>query len=128
MLFMELFISFAFGQKREKSYYEKALAKIEAEDYEGAIADLDKAIEADSSDFDAFFKRGYVKALLLNHADALPDFTRAIQLHPDEPQYYSERGIAKLHLQDNTGACEDLKKAASMGFEPAKELAYEYCP
>ncbi|HXH19756.1 MAG TPA: tetratricopeptide repeat protein [Chitinophagales bacterium] len=114
-------------KKAEKSYYEKALSEIESENYEGAIADLNKAIAADSLHDAAYFKRGFVKAMLLDHQGALDDFNRAIKINPDDAQYYSERGVAKMHLKDREGACADWKKASSMGFQPAEELAYEYC-
>ena len=119
----------AFAQKKsDKGSYEKALKKIEFENYEGALADLDDAVKFDSLNSNAYFKRGFVEAMLLKHEEALSDFDRAISLNPGEAQYYSERGVAKLNLNDREGACEDWKKAASMGFAPATELAYEYCP
>jgi tetratricopeptide (TPR) repeat protein len=118
----------AFAQKKQKDSYDQALKKIEFEDYEGALEDLDKAVESDSLNAVVFYKRGYVNAMLLKHQEALTDFDRAIQLSPGEAEYYSERGVAKLNLDDKSGACQDWKKAASMGSEVARELAYEYCP
>jgi len=118
----------ASAQKREKGAYEQALKKIEFEDYEGALEDLNNAIDSDSLNDAAFYRRGFVNAMLLNHQEALSDFDSAIKLNPNEAEYYSERGVAKLNLDDKDGACVDWKKAASMGNEVAKELAYEYCP
>ncbi len=118
----------ALAQKKEKSAYERALKKIEFEDYEGALEDLGNAIESDSLDDEAFYRRGFVNAMLLKHQEALSDFDKAIKLNPKEPDYYSERGVAKLNLDNRKGACDDWKKAASMGSEVAKELADEYCP
>lgn len=127
--FMLLLTFSAFSQKKaEKSWYEKALMKIENENYQGALADLDKAIEAEPGNADAFFKRGFIKAQQLDHRGALQDFNKAIELNPRQAAYYAERGVARLNLNDRDGACDDLKKAAGMGEQSAKELAYEYCP
>lgn len=129
VFFISLLTSFAFGQKKsEKGYYEQALRKMEMENFEGALADLDNAIRADSTHADAFFQRGFINALLLHHQKALADFDKAILLNPSRAQYYSERGIARLNLNDKEGGCADLKKAASMGDEAAKEMAHENCP
>lgn len=130
LLFLWIFLlTFsAFAQKKEKSAYEQALKKIEFEDYEGALEDLDHAIQTDSLNDGAFYRRGFVNAMLLKHKEALSDFDRAIELNPKEPDYYSERGVAKLNLDNKEGACGDWKKAASLGSEVAKELSDEYCP
>ena len=127
VMFLLTFCAYA-QKKAEKSPYDKALTKIENENFEGAIADLNKAIETDPLHHAAYYKRGLVKALMLDHEGALADFDHAIEINPRESQYFSERGIARMNLGDREGACAGWKRASSMGSEPAKELAYEYCP
>lgn len=106
---------------------DKALQKIERENYEGALADLTSHLETDSLNAFAYYKRGFAHAMLMRHQNALDDFNRAISLQPGNAQFYSERGIAKLNLKDKDGACLDWEKAGEMKFEPARDLFNEYC-
>jgi len=116
-----------FSQKTSTPY-DKALQKIEQENYEGAITDLNRIIQADSSNATAIFKRGYCYALLRDHKAALIDFNRAIFMNAGEGEWFSERGIAKLNLRDMEGACQDWKTASKMGFSAVNDLIDEYCP
>lgn len=128
-VFVFLFAQFcAFSQSSSKTAMDKALQKIEMENYTGAINDLNKVIQTDSLNATAFFKRGYCHAMLQEHKDALIDFNRAIFMNANEGEWYSERGIAKMNLRDMEGSCKDWKIASKMGFTPANDLIDEYCP
>lgn len=124
LLFLLLQVS-AFSQK---SGYDKAMMKLEMENYDGALADLDKVIEADPSNAEAFFKRGYCHAMLQDHKAALVDFDRAISMKGDNGEWFLERGIAKLNLRDFEGACNDWKMSEQLGLDAAKDYVSEYCP
>lgn len=108
--------------------YDKALQKIELEDYQGAISILSKMLESDSTQAEIFFKRGFCYAMQRDHKEALIDFNRAIFMNANESNWFSERGIAKLNLRDFDGACKDWKIAAKMGSTAANDLISEYCP
>lgn len=128
LLFMLLQFA-AYSQKGgERTAMDKALQKIELENYAGAIADLNKIIQADSMNAEAIFKRGYCHAMERDHKAALIDFNRAIFMNANESNWFSERGIAKMNLRDMEGACKDWKIAAKMGSPGAEDLISEYCP
>lgn len=127
-LFLLILLFLQFTAFAQTTPYEKALQKIELEDYNGAITILTKVIATDSTNAEAFFKRGFCHALLQEHKEALIDFNRAIFMNANESNWYSERGIAKLNLRDFDGACKDWKTAAKMGSTAANDLISEYCP
>jgi len=128
LLFFLFFQLSTFAQKKSgRTDFEKALAKIENENYEGAIADLSKIIESDSLNAEAWFKRGFARAMLMDKEGALDDFNKAISLNSTDPEYFTERGIARKNAGDTDGACEDWNIAAGMDFAPAKELFNDYC-
>jgi len=68
-------------------------------DYQGALADYNKAIQIDPKDAAAYYNRGNVNLVL-----------------KDAAAYYN-RGNVNLVLGDQQGACADYKKAASLGLE-----------
>src|SRR5688572_9655885 len=120
-----LFFGLQFTAFSQKNAYDKALQKIELENYAGAIADLDKIIQTDSMNAEAIFKRGYCHAMERDHKAALIDFNRAIFMNANESNWFSERGIAKMNLRDMEGACRDWKIAAKMGSPGATDLLDE---
>lgn len=124
-----LFFVFAqFTVFSQKTLYDKALQKIELENYSGAIVDLNKLIQNDSANAEAVFKRGFCYAMQQDHKQALIDFNRAIFMDATHSNWFSERGIAKLNLRDMEGACKDWKIAAQLGSPAAGDLISEYCP
>ncbi|MEZ6062123.1 MAG: tetratricopeptide repeat protein [Planctomycetaceae bacterium] len=80
-----------------------------------AMADLDKAIQDDPENADAWYARGFAR---LSHSDAiLPaigDFTRAIELKPNFARAYLMRGRAYESLGDNGKARIDREKALEL--------------
>lgn len=62
----------------------KATAYIKQENYEKALADLDKAIECNSKYPQAFHKRGEVNIKLKNFDDAIRDMQQAQELDPSK--------------------------------------------
>ena len=56
-------------------------AKYFLKDFEGAIEDLSKAIELNSSSEKPFYNRGVVKTTLEDHLGAIEDYSKAIELN-----------------------------------------------
>jgi len=85
------------------TYNNRGLAKGKLGDFEGAIADCDKAIELNPKSASAYNNRSINKASLGDFEGAVVDCDKAIELNP-KPAYYTVRGIAKLYLRDLEGA------------------------
>ncbi|MDE2787811.1 MAG: tetratricopeptide repeat protein [Chloroflexota bacterium] len=93
-------------------------AKIDAGDYDGAIADYERAIEVDReiatarlnkrSIARAYAGRGDVRTNKGDYSGAVADFDEAIALSPGEAYLYNNRGIAKDAQGDYEGALADF--------------------
>ena len=62
------------------AYSNRGLARYESGDYEGAIADFNKAIELNPEFALTYNKRGIVKCELEDYEGAISDFNQAIEL------------------------------------------------
>jgi tetratricopeptide (TPR) repeat protein len=116
---LTLLISFSsFGQTAE-DYFNSAIDKDAANDFNGAIVDYTKAIELlpelDINVATAYNNRGLSKADLKDYNGAIADYTKALELNPNYTIAYRNRGISKESLGDLNGACTDWKKAAELG-------------
>ena len=99
-------------------------------DYQGAIADYDKAIEIDPQFEDAYYWRASAKTKLGDHQGAIADWTKVIELIPKSGLSglsYRNRGVDKAWIEDHEGACVDWKEAAFLGDEDAAGRVKDFC-
>jgi tetratricopeptide (TPR) repeat protein len=94
--------------------YARGAAKAWLDDYKGAIADYNQAIQLKPKYPDAYYYRGAAKAWLEDYKGAIADYNQAIQLKPEYPDAYVGRGAAKARLDDYKGAIADYRKAAEL--------------
>lgn len=113
------------------AYLNRGVTKVELEDYVGALADLNKAIEIKSqNDYSyvvALVNRGDVKMHLNDYQGAISDYNKYLKIYPDGGDILYKRAIAKLKIGLNDSACLDLRKAGDMGIEGTYELIKKYC-
>lgn len=83
-------------------------------DLQGALADLNRAIELQADDRLLY----YCRALLFKHLDdaesARSDLDRTIELDPGYPEGWQSRGALRRDLRDYEGAATDLSKAIAL--------------
>lgn len=109
----------------EKGYFEDAQAKIENEDYAGAIMLLDQAIAENDEHADAFVARATCKMRLNNFEAALSDYNKGISLVKGGavlPEVYFNRGEVLQALEKFDSAMMDFTMAMSL--KPDFALAY----
>jgi tetratricopeptide (TPR) repeat protein len=80
-------------------------------DYDSAIAEADRAIRLDPTDYDAFLNRGYARSLKHEVDKAIDDYTEAIRLNPKSANAYLERGMARAENQKYAQAVSDYSQA-----------------
>lgn len=97
-----------------KGYFERGLAKYRLKDYTGALDDMNKAIELDSSYGQAYLYRGRCKKALKDKSGAVADFQKSLELNPDSANYYLRSGWTKVLIKDFNGALADFDKAISL--------------
>jgi len=100
-----------------------AQAKAAKQDYPGAQADLDQAIQILPTDFGLFDQRGEVKVARGDFDGAIADFSSALYQNPGSAQAYGERGIAEHDKGDLSASLADLTKA--LQFKP-EAAGFEY--
>jgi len=72
---------------------------MEYREFEGAVMDLDMAIELDPLNADAYYARGRLKFLTLKDKnEALRDIDVSIRINPDEPSYFVRRAEYKAYM------------------------------
>ena len=77
-------------------FLKRGYAKFQRDDYEGAITDLDKALEVNPQSYIAYTLRGAIKSQLKDYDSAILDYTKAIELNPNDSDIYYFRGQAKI--------------------------------
>lgn len=91
----------------------KADRKINADDIDGAIEVLDKAIEKKKDLFEAYRKRSSIRELYKNDIDgAIADLDKALEIKPDDLHtYISRASLKKKYKKDFAGALKDYETA-----------------
>jgi tetratricopeptide (TPR) repeat protein len=100
----------------------EARACAEARDWDGALAALDRAIEAHPTDAAAWVERARVRAHQGDVAGARSDAARAVEVAPRSAMVWSQRGLTRALAGDFAGAIEDHSKAIEL--DPLYALAY----
>lgn len=111
----------SFCQTDSDEIGDRGLKKFFKEDYRGAIADFNIAIETytKSSNISnlvsTYFNRGNAKAKLQDYRGAIADYSKAIEINSanSNNEYldaYYNRGIVKAKLNDHYGAVLDFTK------------------
>lgn len=92
-------------------WFDRAQAKYNLNDYQGAIADYTEAISLKSDFVNAYSNRGLAKYNLDDYQGAIADYNKAISLKSDIGEVYFNRGLARGKLEDYQGALVDFTKA-----------------
>lgn len=95
---------------RSANYMQMAIEKYKSMDANTALDLLNKAIEADPLNHEAFFWRAIMKRKIEGAAAAISDYDKAISLYPD-PKYYNNRGVDKALLGMYQSAISDYYQA-----------------
>ncbi|PJN31656.1 hypothetical protein CG747_44195 [Streptomyces sp. CB02959] len=85
-----------------------------AERYEQAMIDYDRAIELGLDGSLAYFGRGLTFCQLRKYQRALADFTRAIEADPTDKVALAQRGLAHQFLRQYEAAIEDYDRVLAI--------------
>jgi tetratricopeptide (TPR) repeat protein len=110
---------------RALAYYERANAKFDAAEYQGAIADYDRAVALDAGLARAYNNRALAYQALGKDEQALADFGAAIGADTSYIRAYKNR-IALLERTDGDLRLRADDYAALAQLEPGQAAAYQY--
>jgi tetratricopeptide (TPR) repeat protein len=110
--------TFAIARERRGTgdNFGSAMQKYRQGDFQGALADYNRAIKNNPQSANAYYNRGLLKAdKLQDYPGALSDYNRAIKLKPNYDAAYNNRGNLKADkLQDYPGALSDYNRAIKL--------------
>lgn len=109
---------------REAGYDYRGLAKLKNGDLDGAIVELDRAIEHNPSSVTSYGNRGIAKGKKGDLDGAIADFDRAIELDPKSALSYANRGFVKIKKGWSRFAISDLDHAIEIDSQFALPYAF----
>ncbi len=109
-----------------QTYYEQARIQERKKDYQGALVDLNRAIQINPNNADFYTDRSFIKKQKKDYQGSLADFNRAIQISPNNAYFYADRGHMRLAcLKDRAGAIKDWQQAGKLFRQQGNNSAYE---
>src|SRR5438552_210190 len=104
--------------------YTKGNQFFESKQYDQAVAEFTKAIEANGKQPAFYENRGFAYIALEKAAEAAADFSKAIELAPKDERAYIGRVQASLLQKDYGQALADASKV--MELKPDNAIAYKF--
>lgn len=112
------------SRKSPDSFFKNGNAKYQLKDYNGAIKELDRAIELKPGFVHAYHTRAMCYGELKQYEKALPDFNKAIELDPNFKNAYLNRAYyVKMNTGNYSGAIEDYNKFIELNTEGINAFA-----
>ena len=103
------------GPKSSRAYIRHAAGRAGLGDYNGALADLNKAIELNPKSPSIYCLRAVIEHRLGYEDLALADCSRAIKLNPKFARAYNDRGIVEMDtFRDFEAAMTDFNEAIKL--------------
>jgi tetratricopeptide (TPR) repeat protein len=114
------------NKAKAETYAGSAQENYRKQDYQGALNDINRAIQLDPNSSFAYAWRCFLKAdKFQDNRGALADVNRSIQLTPNNSWVYFMRGNLKTNkLQDIRGGLDDYNRAIQL--YPENAIAYSY--
>lgn len=105
-------------------YVKRGNSRLERADYDGALADFDKAIEENPTLSEVYRLRGFVHQQLKKFDLAMADYARAIELNPQSVDALLTRAKMFYQSANYTAAIEDFDRATKV--DPESVTAWNW--
>ena len=115
------------GEKYMEAYLNRGLTKKILGDYNGALADLNHAIEEFPDNAELRQNRGNLNLLFDSPLKAIDDYTKAIELNGNYAEAYYNRAFAFFLIYDKVSGCYDLDKSIDLGYKKAIKAKKYFC-
>lgn len=112
------------AQDRTKSHSAlvKGMSQFRQAKYQAAIKSFEQAILFDSTNYDAWLKRGFIRGILGDFEGEKSDYNFVISHAPDHSHAYVSRGSAFSRLNNIESAMADFNTAIQL--DPENQEAY----
>ncbi len=97
--------------KKSKEYFTKAQQSYSVAKYKEAVEYYTLSINADSTNTNAWIRRGFTRGLLKDFDGEMSDYSSVINFDPQHKWAYISRGSARNRLGDYKNAMADFNKA-----------------
>lgn len=125
-----------YNSNESKYYTMRGIARMRADDVDGAYIDLTKAIEINKQKETPqalpYCVRGLVNSMKRNNKAAIEDTTQSIKLQPKNPQAFHYRGLSKmalsleqLSMQTMDSGIQDLNYAKEQCLQEGDMVEYQ---
>ncbi|NET35800.1 MAG: tetratricopeptide repeat protein [Cyanothece sp. SIO1E1] len=111
--------------ERAFSLLREGREKLWQQDYRGAIANFNQAVQLAPNEANPYFNRGLVRFFLEDQLGALSDFDNAVLRDPNHAFAYLYRAGILLSLGSQTEAITDLQHAAQLFSEQGNQQGYQ---
>jgi tetratricopeptide (TPR) repeat protein len=108
-----------------KMYYWRGMEygnRAQAGDQERALADFNKALEMDSTLYDAYKYRGAFLGMKGQYQESVSDLTKYLSRYPNDPEYRFNRAVSFINLGNPRAAIDDLN--VTLQYAPGFYQAY----
>lgn len=112
-LYLVLFVSSSWAQtpSSAKDFASSCTSRFKQQDWDGAMADCNKAIELNPHAADGYIVRSLILGNIKGNLDgAIADLDKAVEIDPNNSLLYKLRGLFKSTKKDFEGAIEDFNK------------------
>ncbi|NJN28246.1 MAG: tetratricopeptide repeat protein [Cyclobacteriaceae bacterium] len=104
----------AYNDQNPTTFNLRGIIKLEQGLTAAAIADFDRSVALDSSDYRTVYNRGNAHYQMEEYSKAIDDFDAAIRLQPKAADIYINRGNTLVNLQQYTRAVLDYSFALKL--------------
>jgi tetratricopeptide (TPR) repeat protein len=114
------------NDKEDSALLKSARQKRLTRDYDGALLDVNQAVEKSANDEKAYLERARLNFAQKKFAEAISDCTKSIELK-ENPRALNVRAAAKIDIKDYEGAMQDSSRTLEISpgtNEAASALSY----
>jgi predicted negative regulator of RcsB-dependent stress response len=116
------------GRVSDTFYFYREQARFRAGDNEGALQDIQTAIEMNKQVPDYYAEEASIRVRMQQYDEALGSIEKALSLAPDFAACYRIRGVCLVRQEKKAEACEAFTKARELGDPIVARLIKEHCP
>ncbi|MCD8318888.1 MAG: serine protease [Paraprevotella sp.] len=106
-------------------YYRREQAEMQCRMFQQAIDDIDRAIRMEPKEPLYHAERAVVYYSVGEFAEALASAKKSAELNPEYSDAYRVMGICQLNMKQREEGLKNLKKAADLGDQSAKDILLE---